>query len=266
MPSLADRQEDFAAAILDPRRAVPTGVSAPPGSDVGERFAVYRNNVAVGLVEALRASFPVVDRLVGRDFFTAMARLHALQSPPRSPVLLEYGAEFAEFVAGFEPAAVLPYLADVARLEWLWLETYHAADATALPAEGLHSVPLAQLPFLRLDLHPSVRLACLEHPVLAVWQAHQPEGKPEPVELGDGPENLLFVRADTEVTVAAIPAAAMRFLEAVRAGGTIVAALDAAATEDPATDLGALLATLFGAGTFAGFAGPDQAKGNWRWS
>ena len=70
----ADRNADgrtpgFAAALLDPDRRVPDGISGPDGKRANKRFSVYRNNVTVGLIDALGEIFPAVKRLVGSDFF-----------------------------------------------------------------------------------------------------------------------------------------------------------------------------------------------------
>ncbi|MBU1803547.1 MAG: DNA-binding domain-containing protein, partial [Gammaproteobacteria bacterium] len=86
--SLAAFQDAFVAAL--------TGA---PGSAAGEvaalvgqpGFAVYRNTLAKGCVDALRANFPAVERLVGEEWFAAAATLYARAMPPRSGPLLEYG-------------------------------------------------------------------------------------------------------------------------------------------------------------------------------
>src|SRR3546814_13139018 len=103
MTRLAERLDEFALALLDPERAVPKGLVGPDGEPSARRFAVYRNNVFVGLTDALRAGFPCIVRLVGDDFFAAMARVFAAATPPSSPVLLHYGAEFPDFIASFPP-------------------------------------------------------------------------------------------------------------------------------------------------------------------
>ena len=133
MPVLADLQAAFAGALLDPAKAAPTALSSSEGRRQSRRFDVYRNNVTVSLVEALESAFPAVCRLVGAEFFKAAARVYVRQQPPRSPVMLFYGETFPEFLETFEPAAGVPYLGDVARLEWARLKAYHAADAAALP-------------------------------------------------------------------------------------------------------------------------------------
>lgn len=253
LPSPAERQHQFAGALLDPELPVPSGLAGPAGSVRAERFAVYRNNVAVGLIEALRAGFPVVNRLVGDDFFGAMARLHAMRCPPSSPVLLAYGGDFPAFIAEFEPAAALPYLADVARFEWLWLEAYHAAEAEPLTIVDLQRVPPDRLPGLRLTLHPSARFTELAYPVLAVWQAHQGDAEPAPIELGEGPEPVLLVRPQANVEAIALSPCALGFLHAVHAGGTIADAVEAAMAMEPEPEVGEMLSLLFDAGAFSGF-------------
>ncbi|KAG1451921.1 hypothetical protein G6F57_016049 [Rhizopus arrhizus] len=158
MARLAERLEEFASALLDPERAVPEGLVGPDGEPSARRFAVYRNNVFVGLTDALRAGFPCVVKLVGDEFFAAMARVFAAATPPSSPVLLHYGAEFPDFIASFPPAEPLPYLADVARIERAATEAYHAHEAEPLAPSVLAGVPPDQASMLRFRLHPSVRL------------------------------------------------------------------------------------------------------------
>lgn len=260
MPSLAERQHVFARAILDVTLPVPMGLAGPVGSVGDERFAVYRNNVAVGLIEALRSSFPVVERLVGAEFFTAMAREHALQSPPSSAVLLEYGSGFPDFIARFEPAAALPYLADVARLEWYWLEAYHAAEAVPVAIADLHGIARDRLPTLRLKLHPSARVLRLEHPALRIWRAHQEADEPGLMELElDGAhEAVLVVRPRLLVEAIELSAGAVAFLDSVRADRTVSDAAMSALDAQPDLDLTRLFRLLFGADVFAGFADSQE--------
>ncbi|MBL8587921.1 MAG: putative DNA-binding domain-containing protein, partial [Methylobacteriaceae bacterium] len=107
----------FAAALLSPGAPAPPGLTTWNGSDPARRFAVYRNNVVVSLIEALSGAFPVTRELVGEEFFRAMAREFALGHPPRSPVMARFGEELPGFIAAFAPARELPWLADVAALE-----------------------------------------------------------------------------------------------------------------------------------------------------
>jgi hypothetical protein len=145
----------------------------------------------VGLIEGLRDAYPVVCRIVGDEFFRAMAGVFARTHPPRSPVMLEYGGGFAEFIATYPPASGLPYLPDVARLERAWVESYHAPDAQ----------PLASLPSadgVKARLHPAARLVRSPFPILAIWQANQHDD-PLPLELSPNGDNVLVTRPAAEV-------------------------------------------------------------------
>src|ERR1700737_734497 len=133
---------DFARALRDPDLVVPRGVTSHNSDAPRERFAVYRNNVMVGLVGALEARFPATRKIVGEDFFKGAAQLFAATQPPRSPLMMFYGDAFPAFLAGFEPAREVPYLADVARLEAARTRACHAADAKPLTPAG----PPAGLP------------------------------------------------------------------------------------------------------------------------
>src|SRR5262252_3900024 len=150
MPSLSDIQDAFATALLDRTLPVPRSLSGSARRRADRRFAVYRNNVAVGLVSALAARFPVVKRLVGDEFFRAMAHAYASVELPRSPLMMYYGETFPVFIEEFAPAAPIPYLADIARIEMARGLAYHAADATPLDPRAFAAVPTDQLASLRM--------------------------------------------------------------------------------------------------------------------
>ena len=132
---LAPFEAAFAGALLDPKQPIPHDVTAHNAVVPTRRFAVYRNNVVTGLVKALKSRFPVIEKIVDEEFFAAMARAFVVERPQRTPLLATYGDEFAAFIAAFEPARELAYLADVARLEAARTRAYHAADATPVDAE-----------------------------------------------------------------------------------------------------------------------------------
>lgn len=168
-PSLQSR---FARGLIDPTVVAPAELLAWNGSDPAKRFAVYRNNVVVSLIDALKAKFPVVDALVGADFFSGLARAYIADEPPRSPILALYGDRFGDFVAQFEPARELPYLPDVARLEEMRLRAYHAADAAALGPDAFAALDESDLDDIAVRLHPSVGLIASDYAVFSLWAAH----------------------------------------------------------------------------------------------
>ncbi len=237
--------------------------SFPRASDA-ERFAVYRNNVAVGLIGALRSAFPAVDRLVGEDFFNAMARTYVRGSLPHTPVLLAYGSGFADFIDGFRPARSLPYLSAMSH-GWngWWLEAYHAEDAAPLGIEVLQDVGLPALPDLRLLLHPSVRLVRLSHPALEIWRVNIGEAD---LDICPAPEDVLIVRPQAEVAVLRLTGGAAALLSHIDAGHSIGVAIGAAIGVEPDLPIAGTLQVLFAYGVFCGFAAdPDGvAQGSHR--
>src|SRR2546427_9502287 len=132
MPALLELQRAFAASMLHEGHDAVCGAVVDDVSAAAERLRIYRNTCRSTLIEALRMTYPAVERLVGRDFFDMAAARYAGTHPPQSGYLNEYGGEFSEFLAAFAPASELPYLADVARFEWGLGVAAHAADMPVL--------------------------------------------------------------------------------------------------------------------------------------
>jgi len=165
-------QTEFRAALLDPASPPPTGVRNPDGGQATKRFDVYRNNVAVSLTDALETAFPVVKKLVGDDFFRAMAGVYLRAYPPTSPVMMFYGASMPDFLAGFGPAQSVPYLPDMARLELALRHSYHAADAQPVAPDALGQLPPDSLPHVTFEFAPSVQMVPSTYPLHGIWQAN----------------------------------------------------------------------------------------------
>ncbi|WP_051356516.1 DNA-binding domain-containing protein [Azorhizobium doebereinerae] len=231
----------FAAALTATDLQPPPGLAGP----AGRRFAVYRNNVAVGLIGALEARFPAVRALVGEEFFRAMARDFTLSHPPASPVLMVYGDALPDFIAAFPPAADLPYLADVARIEAARTRAYHAADAPRLGPAAFAGIDPTAVAGLRLDLNPAVELVAAAHPACTIFRMAlglEPAGPIDPWL----PQHTLVDRPAHDVTVRLLPPGAHAFLAALGAGAPLGAA--AAGAADPRFDPAAALAELIGSG------------------
>jgi hypothetical protein len=171
-------QSVFAAALLDPEAAVPPGIVDPMGRPAPKRFSVYRNNVASSLTRALEAAFPTVRKLVGDDFFAAMAGVFLRAHPPRSRIMMLYGDALPGFLETFPPVAHLGYLPDVARLDQAMRESYHAADSKPLPEAEFQRLVDADIVGLRLNLAPSARLVRSRWPVHGIWAANAEDGPP----------------------------------------------------------------------------------------
>ena len=261
MQRLAERQRGFAAALLDPGLPMPHGLVGPDGEPGPKRFAVYCNNVVAGLTETLKDAFPAVHRIVGADFFRAMARAHVMVEPPRSPIMLDYGAGFPDFIRQFAPAAVLPYLADVARIERAWTEAYHAPEASPIDPGVFMAIAPDQLPVVQLALHPSLRLVRSQFPALKIWQMNVAGGVPAPVDLASGGEDALVVRPLADVEVRSLPKGSPEFIRALADGKSVLAALEAALIANSHFDLSANLSDLLRAGGVVGYRlAPDARR------
>ena len=208
----------FAAALVDP--TLPPPPLGRNGRLDARGFAVYRNNVAVGLIKALEARYPVTRRLVGDDFFRGVARVYIGAHKPKDAVLIRYGADFPDFLRGFAPAQDLPYLPDVAALENAWIEAYHAAEAAPLPLSALAEVAPERLAGLRVSFHPAARLVRMATPAASIWAAHQGEGEPAPPSRW-GPEDALVTRPEAQVCVRALPEGGYELFAALRGGATL---------------------------------------------
>jgi hypothetical protein len=250
MRRFADLQREFAGAVLDPEAAVPAPVSRKAGGVPSRRFGVYRNNVYASLIDVLAGRFPVVARLVGEEFFRAMARIYIESEPPRSAVLIRYGWSFPDFVASFLPAASLPYLADMARLEWAWHTAYHAEDAAPVPlAELAGAVDRAE--HAVLTLHPSLGVVRSPYPMVSIFELNTQGSDVAPTQL-EGSEDALVVRLKLEVEIRRLPQGGASFILALKAAKSLGEAAAIALGEAPGFDLEANLAGLIASGAVVG--------------
>jgi hypothetical protein len=246
-------QQRFAGALLGNDRRIPDGLTSWNHARPERRFEVYRNNVAAGLIRGLASRFPAAEKIVGEAFFAAMAQAFIAQHPPRSPLLLNYGDDFAEFVETFDPAAELSYLPDVLRLEAARGRAYHAADQTPLEPTSLAALDSAALAALRFVFHSSVSVICSVHPVVTIWAMNAGEAELSPIETWEG-EDALVVRPHLTVQVQRLPAGGGKFLTALMSGATLAVAVEVALDAAPEFDLAANLAGVLQSGALTAIA------------
>ncbi|MGQ0751403.1 MAG: HvfC/BufC family peptide modification chaperone [Betaproteobacteria bacterium] len=244
--ALGQFQDNMAQALLDTQASSPeiAAVTGQPG------FAVYRNTVMKGCIDALQANYPAVARLVGDEWFRAAAAHYVRTSPPRAPMLLRYGEGFPDFLAGFAPAAELPYLAEVARLDRYWTESHCARDARPLDPAALACYPADELGKAILCPHPAARWRWFaEAPVYTIWSRNR-EAQFEALEIDWRAEGALITRPDDGVRWIGLDAAGCAFLDACAAGDSIAVGIEAALGANRDIDLTRLMASLLEAGAF----------------
>lgn len=248
MPGAAE----FCRALLDPAAATPAGLTGPDGHAAPKRFNVYRNNVIVSLCDALAHSFPATGSLLGEDYFRALAHAFVLEHPPQTPVLLWYGGDFAAFIEAFPPLSAYPYLADVARLEWAWLQSYHAADAAPLDPGALGSVDPEAVGEVRFELHPATRIVTS---AWAVWDlVRLNRFAPDPQEALDParPQSVMVTRPNLDVNVLLMRPGGNVFLTALMRGASLGEAAGAALEECAHFNLSECLSDCLSNGAFSG--------------
>jgi hypothetical protein len=252
---LAQFQDAFARALFEEPAQAGAAVAALVAQPA---FAVYRNTVAKGCIDALQANFPAVSRLVGDEWFRAAAAVYASCERPAVPSLLSYGESFAQFLRSFPPAAELAYLPGVAQLDRLWTEAHVASDAEAIGSSAFTSLDPEALGDAVLHPHPAARWAWFdEGPVFTIWRRNREEG-PDEEEIDWRPEGALITRPEDAVRWTGVGASDCRFLDACAHGRPVAQALDAALEAEPDANLVRLVSGLLEAGAFAQLTLPSR--------
>jgi len=254
MPELLAIQQDFAGALCD-AGAAPRAERwlAGDASLIGQRLAIYRANVAASATKALVAAYPVIQQLVGETFFDGLAHAYQHLVASTSGDLSDYGAAFADFVCEFPHAQSLPYLADLARLEWAVHRAYGAQDAQPWDTQSLARIALAQQPAIRFGWAAGTALIDSSFPIARIWRIHQPDFEGEFSVDWSVRERVLVSREGVRVVVSALGAGDAAFIASSLAGSALGASAETALAAESGFDLGQLLGRLVRANVINGF-------------
>lgn len=254
MYGLRETQQRFGAHVLqhdDPEFAAEVRANGLTGA---RRLQVYRNNVFTTLTDTLAAVYPVIVRLVGDGFFRRAARDYIAAHPSRNGDLNLFGERFAPFIEGYTAVAHLPYLADVARLEWAYHEVFNEADSAPLDMTALAAVPAERYPQIVFRLRSATRLVQSAYPLLDIWRLAQHTASEHTVDLGTGGDQLLVFRPGIEVEFQRLDEDEHAFLTAVAACRPLGVICDDLLARYPQFDLNQTIAGQVQLGNFAGFA------------
>jgi len=243
MPDLLDFQVDFGAALRDRAQtpALARRLAGDPGV-VDGRMAIYRANSVAAADKALSAAYPVIRQVVGAEFFHGLAREYQRGTPSTSGDLTVFGASFDDFLAAFEHTRPMPYLPELARLEWAAHVAYGAADAPDWDVAALAAIPPERQDAIRFQWSPGLAVVRSTFPVVRIWTIHQPGFDGEFEVDWSQAETALVARDGFAVTVTGCPPAEACFIEASLRGATLAAAASDTLERHPDFDLGALLA------------------------
>jgi hypothetical protein len=258
MPSLREVQRGFTAATVFGDFAAVAMLGIVGGDlDAVARLGIYRNNVLGNYRKALGATYPVVRKLVGMPFFNAAVDTFVRAYPSQHGDVNRYGGELARFLASYAPARELPYLPDVARLEWAVDQAAIAADAGPIHLKALAAVPADALEQLRFVLQPSAQFVVSPYPILRIWQVNQDDFSGEDaVDLGAGADRLLVVRGVNGVTIERLGPGEHALLTAFAERAGLGEAAARAAEREPGFDLTRALQAHVAAQTLGAFRAP----------
>jgi hypothetical protein len=269
---LAATQREFAQALWHPQ--------TPAATPFGRGMGVYQNNTRLTLLSVVETTYPVIDRVLGDAFFTALARSYVITTPSSSGNLFGYAQQFSgwlrQWLADLEDrdeAAELAYLPDLAQLEWLMHQAHFAPDAPPFDFAALQAVNPALQGALCFKLHPSCGLLCSDFPVAQIWRAHQGldavavgelAAVPPSIDWEAVPERLLLWRQslsqfEIAVKLQDCAAGAHQFLNDLALDQTFMQAASNALAIEATLDLQALLLDLVRDGVITGFELPKCA-------
>lgn len=243
----AGNQADFANNLGRHALAL-SGVHNGRGADATDRLRVYRNNVIVSLSEALATAHPATQRLLGEEFFQNAAVAYAMENKPRSPLMFEYGRDFANFLAALPGVEPYPFVPEAAAIERAMIDATNAADAPPLPADAMAEVPPEALGDVRFRKHPATRLVWCDAGGFGAWLSNQDPPRPAVQAVA-----ALVTRPHVETLIEGLDKPAASFVDALISGQTLG---EAASDADDALDLPATLALLMTAGAFEGLQRP----------
>lgn len=245
MPALRELQLAFTSALFNgPDSQILQHIRAD-GIDAADRLDIYRNNLREGFVKALALGFPVIERLVGAEYFHQLATEFLRAHPSRSGNLHHAGAPFAPWLRERFANTEYVYFADVAALEWAHAEALIAPEAQTLTADAFREIDPADYEHLMFDLHPACSFVRASCPVVRIWRANQPETQSdEIIDLASEADHVLVLRTPDCVEFHRLPLAQFAFFEALGAGDTLGLALERAQVVDADFDVSAALRQL----------------------
>ena len=251
MLALRDLQAAMAAYLVSGEAAGIIGSVAGDSIPAAARLRIHRHHLHESLATALGATFSTVGQLVGDAFFRAMARAFVAETLPSQPVLSEYGQGFADFVERYEPARGLPYLADVARLDWALNVAFYSPAGSPLTAADLSTIPIEQLPSRTVRLARGTAVILSIYPLDRIWAAARPDAPAGTVDLGEGDARLLVFRREDDAGFVALDMGEAAFVLSLSAGGSLEASALAALAADRAFDLSVTFGRLLALRVFA---------------
>lgn len=241
---LSEIQARFKAEMLSPAGDALDDMFESGPITLDERLQLYRSNIIGSLTDVMKANYPIIETLVGEDFFKGCARHFIQQHPPEGGCLNNYGDGFADFLAGFEPANSLPYLPDVARYEWAKQAAYYAVDDEPLTAKDLSKIAPESLADLHLKLRGHVHLISSRYPLITIDEfccANTEDD--QKLDLDQGGDFIMIARPHLKVEILALEERSYDMLTQLSNGAALGQAVEHVLSKHESFDFQAFLQT-----------------------
>jgi hypothetical protein len=193
---------------------------------------VHRNTIVGACCQALRLSYPSVDRLLGTPLFDALAADFARLHPPAAAMLGSYGEDFAGFLGLRSSPEDRALLTELARFDWLF---ERVAMCAANDFEGARTLMLEG--GIALQLATSLKLFDAQFAVDELRAGASDAAIPV------APRTLALWRLSDGVAVQALGLPAATWLRVLLQGDSVEAALDAAGKTAADHELGIAIAS-----------------------
>ncbi|HDZ80864.1 MAG TPA: DUF2063 domain-containing protein [Roseobacter sp.] len=239
--------DSFRLGLLDPGYPAPAGLENGAHKAAGNRYDVYRNNVTHSLIAALRTAFPLVCKILGSKSFAGLAPAFVRSHPPRSPLMMHYGAEFPQFLANFPELSKFGFLSDCAKLDLAFRASYHAADSLSIDPTAFQTLPPDVVMQERLKLAPSTRVLRSRWPIFDIWRFNNVINAPKPTLQA---QDVLITRPEFDPQPHLLPTGAASWLDRLGKGDTFGEAYDSALATTPEFDLSKSLIVAFQSAAF----------------
>lgn len=195
-------------------------------------MGIYQSSAIANITNSLSLSYPVIEKLVGKDFFQVMCEQYIVKHWPTSGNMDDYGEYFSSFLAEFEQVRHLSYLEDVAQLEWRFHQSSLANDNSHFDWARLANVASSEtITFL---LSPSVSIMHSTMPVDKIWLMNQMNA-PENIELsldGDSDTFIMLFRQGLKTEMMTVNESEFTFLQSIENGLNFEAAIESAKAVD----------------------------------
>ncbi len=255
MTNLDKLQRQFVNSVLTDDDSHIAGSINAPESYKAELIDIYRNNTIGGITNAMELTYPVIVRLVGEDFFKATAKEYLNKYYPISGNLDDYGGEFPVFLESFPPVKPLPYIADIARLEWAFHESSLANKENPLDGAALSKIPQDKYFNLAFKLHNSAKFIESEYPIHLIWKMNDTESDDNDSEIIDlekeGGARLLIIRPYLKVSIIPLLKCEYVFLQSLNEKNSLYQAFEDATELDEEFDLAFYMNKYLASGVFS---------------